>query len=189
MYKYNCRKCPIRNRCIDESENSPSVKEMIRHAFEARTDTLKVWDRLQRNCLLVKAEQERSRQAPGESLLSRRLRETRENKQEGAESGHGQPSSSPDYLRPVKPPGQTPKLKPLASWDKSRQKSTPPPETRDLSTPVPGTKSIPDWLPKTSSSTGSRFTDVRPEMIGEAAAPTPKPQPFQSPLSLKLNLQ
>jgi pSer/pThr/pTyr-binding forkhead associated (FHA) protein len=115
MYKYNCRKCPIRNRCIDESENSPSIKEMLRHAFDARTDTLKAWDRLQRNCLLLKAEQERAKQGPGESLLSRRLRETRAAKEQA-----GEVAPSPEYLRPVtpsstKPLDERPKLKPLPS--------------------------------------------------------------------------
>lgn len=78
MYKYNCRKCPIRNRCIQESDNSPSAKEMIVRAFTARTDTLATWGVLQKNCLLVKAEEEREKRASQESLLSRRLREKRE---------------------------------------------------------------------------------------------------------------
>lgn len=78
MYKYNCRKCPIRNRCIQESDTSPSAREMIVNAFAARTDTLATWGVLQKNCLLIKAEEERERKAGEESLLSRRLREKRE---------------------------------------------------------------------------------------------------------------
>lgn len=51
---------------------------MIRHAFEARTDTLSTWGLLQENCLLLKAEQEQARKASEESTLQRRLREARE---------------------------------------------------------------------------------------------------------------
>ncbi|MBN1994700.1 MAG: FHA domain-containing protein [Anaerolineae bacterium] len=117
MYKYNCRKCPIRNRCIDESDNSPSVKSMIRHAFDARTDTLTAWDRLQRSCLLVKAEEERARQAAEGSLLSRRLREARETREDEEKEAASRPKQSPDYLRPVSPQTRSkrPKLKPLTS--------------------------------------------------------------------------
>jgi len=81
-YKYSCRKCPIRNRCIEESANSPSVKEIVRHAFANRTDTLDTWGLLQPACLLLKAERERSSTAPQESMLGRRLRLAREAKEQ-----------------------------------------------------------------------------------------------------------
>jgi pSer/pThr/pTyr-binding forkhead associated (FHA) protein len=104
MYKYSCRKCPIRNRCIEESDTSPSAKEMIRNAFAARTDTLATWGVLQKNCLLIKAEERRIRMANEESLLSRRLREVREAKKQAAkESNQSSSRPSPDYLRPVSP--------------------------------------------------------------------------------------
>lgn len=103
MYKYNCRKCPIRNRCIDESANAPSVKEIIRHAFAARTDTLETWGSLQPNCLLIKAEEERARTAPRESMLSRRLRQAREAREQAAKALSASGGLRPDYLRPVSP--------------------------------------------------------------------------------------
>ena len=86
VYKYSCRKCPIRNRCINESKYTTSVRNMIRHAFAARTDTLATWGLLQANCLLIKAEEEQEQQARKESTLSRRLREAREAKQKEAQA-------------------------------------------------------------------------------------------------------
>jgi pSer/pThr/pTyr-binding forkhead associated (FHA) protein len=103
MYKYNCRKCPIRNRCIDESANAPTVKEIVRHAFAARTDTLETWGLLQPNCLLLKAEEERARIAPRESMLSRRLRQAREAREQTAKALSKLPGEQPDYLQPVSP--------------------------------------------------------------------------------------
>jgi pSer/pThr/pTyr-binding forkhead associated (FHA) protein len=103
MYKYNCRKCPIRNRCIDESANAPSIKETVRHAFTARTDTLETWGLLQPNCLLLKAEEERVRIAPQESMLSRRLRQARETREQAAKALGTSAVQQPDYLQPVSP--------------------------------------------------------------------------------------
>jgi pSer/pThr/pTyr-binding forkhead associated (FHA) protein len=103
MYKYNCRKCPIRNRCIDESANSPTIKEITRRAFIARTDTLETWGLLQPNCLLLKAEEERARIAPRESMLSRRLRQAREAREQAAKAISKLPDQQRDYLRPVSP--------------------------------------------------------------------------------------
>ncbi len=85
-YKYSCRKCPIRNRCIEESANSPRVKEIVRHAFANRTDTLDTWGLLQPTCLLLKAERERSSTTPQESMLGRRLRLAREAKEQAIKS-------------------------------------------------------------------------------------------------------
>ena len=132
MYKYSCRKCPIRNRCIDESKNADSIKVMIRRAFEARTDTLATWGRLQRNCLLIQAE-ERKRKA-GTSPLSLRLQQVKGLSQEEADkkpaaatkkhpdppptqttvrrirpkTNLGQENHSPDYLQPVAPKAKKP---------------------------------------------------------------------------------
>lgn len=77
MYKYNCRKCPVRSRCIGESDTSPSTKTMIRRSFDARTDTLSTWGVLQKNCLLIKAEEERSA-----SALSNRMKQARTTKKQ-----------------------------------------------------------------------------------------------------------
>ncbi len=80
-YKYSCRKCPVRDRCIEQSDNSPSTKDAIKNAFENRTDTVRTWEFLQENCLLVKAEKLRAQQASTGSLLSLRLRRAREAQQ------------------------------------------------------------------------------------------------------------
>jgi pSer/pThr/pTyr-binding forkhead associated (FHA) protein len=101
MYKYNCRKCPVRNRCIDESATAPAVKEIIRQAFAVRTDTLETWGALQPDCLLLKAEKERARTAPRESMLSRRLRQAREARQQAAKALSASAGQRPDYLEPV----------------------------------------------------------------------------------------
>jgi pSer/pThr/pTyr-binding forkhead associated (FHA) protein len=103
MFKYDCRKCPIRNRCIDESNNSPSTKTMIRNAFAVRTDTHSTWGLLQSTCLLVKADEERARKSsPEESLLARRLRQIREAKEENSPGPPPTPAPKrPDYLQPV----------------------------------------------------------------------------------------
>jgi pSer/pThr/pTyr-binding forkhead associated (FHA) protein len=110
MYKYNCRKCPIRNRCIDESANAPSVKEIIRQAFAVRTDTLETWGSLQPHCLLLLAEEERARTAPRESMLSRRLRQAREAREQTAKALSSSAGRKPDYLQPVSP--VSPQVKP-----------------------------------------------------------------------------
>lgn len=71
---YICRQCPkaTRDRCIAQSHTSPSSKEMIRRAFEARTDTQEMWRILQIDCLRVREEQEAKTYR--ESALARRLR-------------------------------------------------------------------------------------------------------------------
>jgi pSer/pThr/pTyr-binding forkhead associated (FHA) protein len=75
---YICRTCPkaTRDRCIAQSHTSPSSKEMIRRAFEARTDTEEMWRILQINCLRVQEEQELK--TYHESALARRLRLARD---------------------------------------------------------------------------------------------------------------
>lgn len=125
MYKYSCRKCPIRNRCIEESANADSIKVMIRRAFEARTDTLATWGRLQQDCLLVKAEEDKRK--AGTSPLSLRLQQVKDQQDEEAatvddtveqqdsvdgrralrrlrsKDSRSQDPLPPDYLQPVTP--------------------------------------------------------------------------------------
>lgn len=74
----NCRECPIRDRCIEQGALSDSIKNMIRNAFAAHTDTISTWATLQKSCLWVKEEEERKRRALQTSLLQRRLREARQ---------------------------------------------------------------------------------------------------------------
>jgi len=80
-YKYSCRKCPVRRRCIDLSDNAPTIKSQVRIAFENRTDTGELWAHLQASCLLVKADEEAAKQDSAESLLNRRLRRAKEARQ------------------------------------------------------------------------------------------------------------
>ncbi|NJN96816.1 MAG: FHA domain-containing protein [Anaerolineales bacterium] len=162
MFKYDCRKCPIRNRCIDQSDNSPSIKAMIRNAFGARTDTHATWGLLQINCLLVKADEERAKKSSGqeESMLARRLRQIREAKEGTPPVPPAQPASKrPDYLRPVA--------------------STPaePPAAAKLKPPQPQTKPESRWetsslghLPEKPAWTASAMNEPRPDIIGAMEA-------------------
>jgi pSer/pThr/pTyr-binding forkhead associated (FHA) protein len=109
MYKYNCRKCPIRNTCIDQSSNADSIRLMIRRAFDAKTDTLATWGRLQQNCLLIKAEEEEESKSPS---LSARLAKSRAEKSqvEAANPTEEQPPAlarpKPILTPPVAPPAE-----------------------------------------------------------------------------------
>jgi pSer/pThr/pTyr-binding forkhead associated (FHA) protein len=96
---YICRQCPIatRNRCIAQSHTSPSSREMIRRAFEARTDTEEMWRILQINCLRVQEEQEAKTYR--ESALARRLRLARSREQ--ADQIERVEETVPDETRPV----------------------------------------------------------------------------------------
>lgn len=147
MYKYNCRKCPIRNRCIDESANAPTVKEIIGHSFAARTDTLETWGLLQPNCLLLKAEEERSRTSPRESMLSRRLRQAREAREQAAQALSTPPSEQPDYLQPVstipaptEPPSREASAEVIGVSDAQMEAPLPEPES------PPVHEVLPRWL-------------------------------------------
>jgi pSer/pThr/pTyr-binding forkhead associated (FHA) protein len=78
-YKYSCRKCPIRQRCIDAKGFGPGLKTAIARRFEGRTDTFETWDMLQQDCLLVRQEQQDAAdRLYHESALMRRLRAARE---------------------------------------------------------------------------------------------------------------
>jgi pSer/pThr/pTyr-binding forkhead associated (FHA) protein len=141
MYKYNCRKCPIRNRCIDESANAPGIKEIIRQAFTARTDTLETWGALQPHCLLLKAEEERARTAPRESMLSRRLRQAREAKEQTTKTLSTSAVQKPDYLQPVSP--VSPQAKPQP--EQTTPDAVEVPDTRSKAS-VPGDVATTDRL-------------------------------------------
>ena len=107
-YKYSCRKCPVRTRCIEYSDNSPTIKAQIRNAFINKTDTVDLWANLQKNCLLIKADEE-AKKGSTESLLSQRLRRARE-----ARTGELPPPIPPPAEKPTFSPPPPPKpLKPF----------------------------------------------------------------------------
>lgn len=81
-------------------------------AFAARTDTLATWGVLQKNCLLLKAEEERESRAGQESLLSRRLREKREANRPQLKP---LPSKATDPLDPAKS-SSPPTSSPTTAW-------------------------------------------------------------------------
>jgi pSer/pThr/pTyr-binding forkhead associated (FHA) protein len=172
MYKYNCRKCPVRNRCIDESANAPTVKEIVRHAFAARTDTLETWGLLQPECLLIKAEEERSRTAPRESMLSRRLRQAREAREEAARALSPSPDQQPDYLKPVPP--AFPQVKPsfqevranhIGVRDVELESPGPPRLTLQQSQPA-SDRLMPRWLIAVESGRHIALPPDRPVVLG-----------------------
>ncbi|MEW5960872.1 MAG: FHA domain-containing protein [Chloroflexota bacterium] len=154
MYKYSCRKCPIRNRCIKESKYTTSVKNMIRSAFEVRTDTLATWGLLQANCLLIKAEEEQEQKAREESTLRRRLREAREARKEAADEAR-------------KKSNDTSPIRRLPQTRKPTQAEPPPSVSERSSQP-------PDYLQPVSPAT-SPFSNSheRPDVIGMSGAKTP----------------
>lgn len=146
MYKYNCRKCPIRNRCIDESANAPSVKEIIRQAFAARTDTLETWGSLQPHCLLLKAEEERVRTAPRESMLSRRLRQARETREQAAKALSTSAGRKPDYLQPVSLVSPHVKPQPKVTPPNVSEARAARPEVSPIEDVAPDGRLAPRWL-------------------------------------------
>jgi pSer/pThr/pTyr-binding forkhead associated (FHA) protein len=169
MYKYDCRKCPIRNRCIDQSDNAPSIKAMIRNAFGGRTDTIQTWGLLQRTCLLVKADEEREKKTTQESMLSKRLRQIREARGEIQTPPEPPPSTStlpklpqqPDYLKPVSPT-PTNRVEPLPDENPSKNTGKPASqyETSLISPKTPQTATPPPLSPQES----------RPDVIGDVEA-------------------
>lgn len=82
MSEYNCRDCTLRTRCIEQSHNASSIKIMLHHAFENRTDTLTTWERLQQDCLLVEKKQAALSETSELKSLSRRLHQARMRKDE-----------------------------------------------------------------------------------------------------------
>ncbi|MCQ3978239.1 MAG: hypothetical protein DPW09_32840 [Anaerolineae bacterium] len=161
MFKYDCRKCPIRNRCIDQSDNSPSIKAMVRNAFAARTDTHATWGLLQINCLLIKADEERARKNSGqeESMLARRLRQIREAKEGPPPSPPQSAPKRPDYLRPVSSAAAEP---PPAAKQKPPQ-SPSQPDSRWETSSLGHLAEKPAW-------TAPMMDETRPDVIGMVEA-------------------
>lgn len=101
MYKYRCRGCAVQGRCIEQSDTSVGVKEMLRNAFAARTDTTSTWAVLQKHCLLVLEDEERERQAEEGALSGQRLRAARAGEEEagaGPEEAGQAASEGPDVV-------------------------------------------------------------------------------------------
>lgn len=162
MYKYSCRKCPIRNRCIRESTYTTSVKNMIESAFDARTDTLATWGLLQVNCLLIKAEEEQENKARQESSLRRRLREAREAKRQAAADTRAQKSGGDTDRLIRRLPEAEARRKAKQTEELAQTNSAQPKETSDL----------PTYL-QSGTPTDSNFSgDFRPTVIHDATAGT-----------------
>lgn len=161
MFKYDCRKCPIRNRCIDESSNAPSIKTMVRNAFAARTDTHSTWGLLQINCLLIKADEEQARRnSQEESMLARRLREIRESKEGTPPEPAKATPKRPDYLQPVA------STTPESSVPLVEEK---PPQPPSKSGSRWETSSLGHLTPETPAWTAST-EEARPDVIGAVEA-------------------
>ncbi len=77
---YNCRDCTLRDRCIKQSHNASSIKLMLHHAFENRTDTLTTWKRLQQDCLITEKRSDNLPKTTELKSLSRRLHQARKSK-------------------------------------------------------------------------------------------------------------
>jgi pSer/pThr/pTyr-binding forkhead associated (FHA) protein len=107
-YKYNCRKCPIRARCILQSRASSAMKDITSNAFTSHTDTRQMWATLQENCLLIEEEQRDGK----ESLLSQRLRETRMAKEQAEPPTP--PLKTAPLTAPLPPPPTPPPRPPTA---------------------------------------------------------------------------
>lgn len=160
LYRYSCRRCPIRNRCIEESDNSPITKAALRNSFQNKTDTLELWASLQTNCLLIKTEQQ-MKLAGKESLLSQRLRSIREAK------GQSDIADIINNNEEVSSRAPAPRLAPLSGRKPSLlnrvQESPPPPQPQqeiEFKSPAPAPKPVsspaphpaePTWLTIRSS--------------------------------------
>lgn len=120
---FNCRECPIRERCIQESNTSPSIKLMMLRAFETGRDTREMWGLLQNACLFLKEQEEAQVQRP--RALSQRLKD----KDKLAEVVE---ASKPPPPAPVKPtPTSEPIVKPIPDQlEKVRERGTETPSPR-----------------------------------------------------------
>ncbi|GAB4437074.1 MAG: hypothetical protein Kow0031_18900 [Anaerolineae bacterium] len=83
---YNCRDCTLKTRCIEQSRNASSIKLMLHHAFENRTDTLATWKRLQRDCLITERRYDDLPKTTELKSLSRRLHQARKCKETPAKT-------------------------------------------------------------------------------------------------------
>ena len=72
--KQNCRACPVREQCIQQSDTAPNVRLMMHRAFQSGTDTYDMWGLLQQNCLLERRDRSPTTRARPTSL-GRRLRQ------------------------------------------------------------------------------------------------------------------
>ncbi len=160
-YKYSCRKCPIRNRCIEESEYTVSVRNMIQHAFSGRTDTLATWGLLQTNCLLVKAEEEQERRAAEESRLTRRLRERRQAREQAAKAARAE-ASGKRKKSVIRRLPQARKARETAK-DRSEQKMNETTAQEVAKTPTEQFVDTPDYLRPVSPSPSFRTEDSSDE--------------------------
>ena len=105
-YKYGCRKCSIRQRCVDEKSISPTLKRTIIERFANRTDTFETWDVLQQDCLRIRNDSQRAaRQTTTAGSLSERLRRA------------NQQAQQPSLVKPKREPFPTrPKPTQSGTW-------------------------------------------------------------------------
>jgi pSer/pThr/pTyr-binding forkhead associated (FHA) protein len=105
-YKYSCRTCPIRQRCIDSKNLSPGLKMTLEQRFKNRTDTFETWDVLQQDCLLLREERRKADPQATQTGLLRRLNLAKQ--------------ATTNELSPTK-------LKPAATWAKRKPVTSPSP--------------------------------------------------------------
>ncbi len=184
MYKHSCRKCPIRNRCIEKSEYAVSVRDMIQYAFANRTDTLATWGLLQTNCLLAKAEEDQKKRArKGTSTLTRRLREIRKTKRQVAKTNTGELGKSKKFVIRRLPQAR----KDRGEAVKAQQARQTGDEADKFS--VEQSTQLPDYLQPVSSSiisnSSSSSDEMRPNVIGASDPDLVTPPPRTSLPELK----
>ena len=128
----NCRDCSeeIRERCIQASDTSPSVKRMMRRAFEAGTDTEQMWGLLQMSCPLLPRE-EQGAKMPRQTSLMRRLKGEPEPAEAAEEIEELAPPLSPARPSqptpvPVRGPTREPVPAQLGEVGREREETAPP---------------------------------------------------------------
>jgi len=126
LVTYNCRDCPIRDRCIEESNTAPSVKLMMRRAFETGRDTHDMWGLLYNDCLLLRQEREQAR-PHRPSLLSQRIKGKTEPAEAAQEvEGAAPPPSVTMPPRPApiadrRPTGKPSPARPVAAGEREEE--------------------------------------------------------------------
>ncbi len=123
--KYNCRECPkdIRDRCIQECNEAPSIRVMMRRAFDAGTDSQEMWRRLQMNCLRVRQEQVK-RKPTRQSLLSQRLR-GEIGSDEAKPAPRLKPTPAPPSNAQARPPERRPSPLPAKDTEERQEEARP----------------------------------------------------------------
>ena len=82
-HEFSCRKCEIRQRCIDGKGFGPGLKSSIIRRFENRTDTFETWDLLQEECLAERRARPSLPREPRQATrLLQRLNQAQHPKQE-----------------------------------------------------------------------------------------------------------